>query len=538
MSAAVDIARPGIGPGSVLDRKVVSVGPDQRAEWQLVVQEEGNKTLWRPCVVNNTDQVISHPSFLPLPGSQTLFLECPIYEALYEGTRGPGKTITLIMDFCREIGKGYGRAWRGILFRREYKDLDDVVKKIEEFFPQVFGEEGADSWRLLRAKSEYRVQWATGEALLLRAGEDEDAYKTFHGHEYPWIGFEELTQWEDDGLFLKMQSCSRSSTPGMPCRVRATTNPYGVGHNWVKKRYQLPKKAGSVLREPGQMPRVAIKGHLAENFLLLHATPNYAITIKNAARSAGEAKAWIEGDWDVTAGGMIDDLWDSDIHVLPSIPAALIPGGWSITRAYDHGQSKPFATGWFLESNGEPLVMPDGAHIGRVRGDIILWHEWYGTSGNTNEGLRLSPKRIAQGIIDREEDWGVRQGQNSMVQAGPADTEIFTPNTAKDNKSPADDMEAIGVFWEPADKSKGSRKRGWSELRSLLSAAKPGKDGTREDPGFFVTEDCKHWLELCPPMPRSPSDPDEVSDKYEDHHADMTRYRITWEVPFVFRRGF
>ena len=31
----------------------------------------------------------------------------------------------------------------------------------------------------------------------------------------------------------------RSTMPGMPRKVRATTNPYGVGHNWIQLRFNL-----------------------------------------------------------------------------------------------------------------------------------------------------------------------------------------------------------------------------------------------------------------------------------------------------------
>ena len=51
------------------------------------------------------------------PGSQVLFLSSPVFETLYEGTRGPGKTDALLADFCQHVGQGYGAAWRGILLR-------------------------------------------------------------------------------------------------------------------------------------------------------------------------------------------------------------------------------------------------------------------------------------------------------------------------------------------------------------------------------------------------------------------------------------
>ena len=41
------------------------------------------------------------------PGSQTLFLTCPYFEVLYDGTRGAEKTDALIMDFAQHVDRGY-----------------------------------------------------------------------------------------------------------------------------------------------------------------------------------------------------------------------------------------------------------------------------------------------------------------------------------------------------------------------------------------------------------------------------------------------
>ena len=35
-------------------------------------------------------------AWAPQPGSQTLFVTSPVFETLYEGTRGPGKTNALL----------------------------------------------------------------------------------------------------------------------------------------------------------------------------------------------------------------------------------------------------------------------------------------------------------------------------------------------------------------------------------------------------------------------------------------------------------
>lgn len=515
----------------IVEEKVVAESRDgTRMVWERLLYEDFTDE-WHPRVYYPNGKR-EEPLWMPLPGSQFVFLQCPIFEALYEGTRGPGKTLTLIMDFAKEVGKGYGSTWRGILFRRTFGDLDDVVKKIEEWFPQLY-----PGFQFLKSKAEYAAVWPTGERLLLRHMKDETDYPEYHGHEYPWIGWEELTQWATDKAYKLMMSCCRATKPGLPCRVRATTNPYGVGHNWVKKRFQLPQMRGRVIRRPGELPRVAIHGTLSENFLLLHSQPTYPIQIREAATNAAQAEAWLEGSWDVTAGGMIDDLWDEKYHVLPMIPIEKIPRGWKITRSYDHGQSHPFAAGWHLESNGEPIEV-NGRLIGNVRGDIIMWMEWYGTTGNDNEGIRMRASKIAAGIRDREEDAGVRGEGWCRVIPGPADTEIYNKSSDRDGRCPADDMEEEGVTWERADKSAGSRKRGWEMLRTYLGDAIPGPDGTREKPGFFVCINCVWWLHLCPPMPRDETDLDEVPDTYEDHTADMTRYRLNWEIPGMWRKGF
>ncbi len=512
-------------------RTVFKAADGTIACWRLMSTQDG-QGMWKPFHIDKDGKVIREPNFLPLPGSQAAFLTSPVFETLYEGTRGPGKTMTLIMDFAQEVGKGYGKAWRGILFRRTFGDLDDVVRKIEEFLPKLF-----PGFRFLKSKSEYAAVWPSGEQLLLRHLMDEEDYNQYHGHEYPWIGFEELTQWENDKAYKLMFSCCRPTAPGIPCRVRATTNPYGAGHSWVKKRFKLPQWRGRVIRNEGEVPRVAIHGTLSENFLLLHTAPNYPAQIMQAASNPAQAAAWLKGSWDVNAGGMVDDLWDDNIHVLPNFPAMKIPRGWRITRAYDHGQAHPFAVGWWLESNGEVMeIEHEGKimEIGRIRGDLILFAEWYGTTGNDQEGLRLTALNIAKGIKEREADMGLR----GRVLPGPADTEIWSKDNRGTGRAPKDDMEDEGIYWERADKSPGSRKRGWEMIRARLTGARPNPDGTREKPGLFVCARCKWWLTYVPPMPRDTKDPDDVPEKYEDHHADMTRYRLNWEIPGMWRKSF
>jgi hypothetical protein len=472
----------------------------------------------------------------PQEGSQVEFLMCPTYEVLYEGTRGPGKTDALLMDFVQHVGpartvdgvqqSGFGENWRGVLFRRTYPELRDVIDKslvwFKRFVPGATYNHGEHYWT-----------WPTGERLFFRHFSRESDYWSYHGHAYPWLGWEELTTWPDDHGYRKMQSTNRGTVRGMPRKLRSTTNPYGVGHNWVKLRWRLPlldqQIAGPLIMDSrdqeGELepPRRAIHGELSENKILLDADPTYISKLRAAARSPAELKAWLYGDWNIVAGGMFDDLWNPRVHVLPRFPFALIPESWRLDRSYDHGQSAPFSVGWWAESSGERFAY-NGRAYGPIRGDLIRIAEWYGWNGRANEGVTMAARDIAIGIKERERDWGLRGATGSRVRPGPADTNIF--DEYEPTRSVAGDMQREGVRWEPADKGPGSRKQGWEQIRKMLRAALPVEGGTRENPGLFVLDRCEQFTRTVPVLPRDvDKDPDDVDTEAEDHIGDETRYR-------------
>lgn len=483
-----------------------------RIEWR-----EEDRGL-RPVVIDGKKETPA--GWAPLPGSQMAFLSCPVFECLYEGTRGGGKTDTMLMNFSSEVGKGWGPEWRGILFRRTYPELQDVIEKSLKWFKELFP--GAKYNR-----GEHYWTFPDGEQLYFRHFFKEQDYWSYHGHAYPWIGWEELCTWPDPSGYLKMFSCARSTAKGIPIRVRATANPYGVGHNWVKARFRLPiamgRIVGPVIRDSrdrtGEIEpeRVAIHSDVRENKVLLHVDPDYISRIRASARNDAELRAWLYGDWDIVAGGMFDDLWDAKIHIVPNLPFNKIPRGWRIDRSYDHGQARPFSVGWWAESNGEP-VEHGGRVYGSCPGDVYRIAEWYGWNGEPNEGVRMLASEIARGILEREEDWGIK----GRVRQGPADSSIYD-DAPTGGASVADDMAAAGVAWKHADKGPGSRKQGWQQIRKMLKAA---LSHPREEPGLFIMERCAQFKRTVPVLPRSDRDLDDVDTEAEDHIGDESRYRL------------
>lgn len=460
----------------------------------------------------------------PQAGSQEMFLSCPIFEVLYEGTRGPGKTDALLMAYAQHVGKGYGADWRGIIFRETYPQLEDVINKSKKWFNRIFPDA-----KYNEAKSFWRFK--DGETLRFRQFRKEDDYWNYHGHEYPFIGWEELCNWANLSGYKRMMSCCRSSNPEVPRMVRATANPYGPGHTVVKERFRLPEWRWKVIDdsrdEDGELepPRVAIFGTIWENKILLESDPGYISRLRTSARNEAELEAWLSGSWDVVSGGMFDDVIDQRIHRLPNF---VVPDHWRITRSFDWGSSKPFSVGWWAISDGCDLYLPDGRVMATVPGDFFRIAEWYGWNGKPNEGCKMLARDIAKGIVERQVRWKI----HDRVEPGAADSAIFH---LENGKSVANDMAKIvrlddgsehnGIVWIPSKKGPGSRIMGWEIMRNAFKNAMPHPLGyPREEPGIFICERCHHFWRTIPSLPRDKDNPDDVDTNAEDHIGDEVRY--------------
>lgn len=479
------------------------------------------------------------------------------------------------MRFRRNVGQGYGKFWRGVIFDREYKNLDDLVSKSMRWFPMF--EDGA---RFLSAKSDFKWSWPTGEELLFRAVSNPKDYWAYHGQEFPWIGWNELTKYPDDQLLESLSSCNRSSfrpedypltidgdifnatgeivivgqegcrtpisylLPEMPLEMFMTTNPYGVGHNWVKKKFIRPAAMGQIYRttvnvfnprtqqrEDVVKTQVHLFGSYRENKYL---APEYIATLEQITEP-NKRDAWLRGSWDIVAGGMFDDLWNKSIHIVKPFR---IPSSWRIDRAFDYGSSKPFSVGWWAESDGSDYADGEGKLSSTVRGDLFRIGEWYGSTGKPNEGLRMLAGSISEGIVARE----LRMAIHDRVLPGAADNSIWD---VMDGNSIANGMAKSvrlngknyrGVQWMRSDKSPGSRKAGWKRIREYLDASLPQfekllgggvpRQVPRHSPGVFIFETCTDFIDLVPVLPRDEKDPDDVDTNAEDHIGDEFRYRV------------
>jgi hypothetical protein len=331
----------------------------------------------------------------------------------------------------------------------------------------------------------------------------------------------------------------------MPLEVFSTTNPHGIGHNWVKKYFQIGKAPpGTIIKETVRVfnprtrkeeditrTRCRIFSSYKEN---VHLDPNYIVTLSKI-RDPNRLRAWLEGCWDITAGGALDDLWADAVHILPRFR---VPQNWKVDRALDWGSSHPCAVGWWAEANGEECRMPESVRFPRglwtpPKGTLINIAELYlskpdadGSITGTNEGRRLGPKVVAKKIL--EVDKALRAGgwYAGQILSGPADNQI---GNVQDSETDTIEkrMADTGVRWTSSDKGAGSRVMGLELIRERMGASLDfAGDWEIREPGIYWTDNCRASIETLPFLPRDEENEDDVDTDAEDHAYDQCRYRV------------
>ena len=449
---------------------------------------------------------MTHPQIIwqPQPGPQTALIACPIEEVFYGGARGGGKTEGSIGDWLDHSGK-FGSGANGVFFRRTLKQLEEVIARTQDLFPRIGAKynEQKSTW-----------QMPGGGRLKFRYLEKDKDAQEYQGHSYTRVYVEEATNFPSPAPINLLRGTLRSAT-GIPVGMRLTGNPGGPGHHWVKARYITPDPRGyKVIRESFKglngeelvQERVFIPSKLVDNILLQQNDPFYVARLRQAGSEA-LVKAWLEGNWDLVDGAFFD-CWDPLKHVLPNNWLHRIPVHAMRFRAFDWGFAKPFSCGWYAVSDGTWGLPKDA---------IVKYDEWYGSNGRPNEGCKLNPDIVAQGILARElypnpdqldtDHPYLRQN----IAYGACDPSMFVRDGGP---SISETMAANGCFWRRAD---NKRIPGWAEMRRRLV----GVDGR---PLLYFLAKCDDSIRTIPTLQVDETNPEDLDTESEDHAADETRY--------------
>lgn len=185
------------------------------------------------------------PAWKPFP-AQVPFLESGAREALYGGAAGGGKTDALVIGALRHVDHP---KYNGIIFRRTFPELEGkVIPVTREWYPFAGGKYNG---------STHVWTFPSGARIALAHLQHESDVEIYQGHEFQYIGFDELTHFTERQYTYLLSRLRTSS--GLPLFVRSGTNPGSVGHEWVFRRwapwldttpdYEGPRAApGQVLR--------------------------------------------------------------------------------------------------------------------------------------------------------------------------------------------------------------------------------------------------------------------------------------------------
>jgi len=446
-------------------------------------------------------------------------------ELLYGGAAGGGKS-----HFMRVAAIFWCLAIPGLqvyLFRRKMPDLiknhfEGPTSFLALLSPLIKRKKA----RFISSGTDPRIAFSNGSAIHLCHCQHEKDMYNYQGAEIHVLIIDELTMFTES-VYRFLRNRVRMTNLVIPDqfhgqfpKIVCGSNPGNVGHTWVKGMFVSAAPHGKIWRTPkdeGGMLRQYIPARLEDNPKLLEVDPGYENRL-NGLGSEALVRAMREGDWDIVAGGALDDVWDYSIHVIKNDDHFEIPIGWRIDRSFDWGSSKPFSIGWWAESDGNAL--PDGRCW--PKGTLFRVREWYGWNGKANQGCKMVSEEIATGIIEREKEFG----WEGRVRPGPADAAIFA---VMDGKSIAEKMSVSAgkPLFYPCDKGPGSRVNGLDLLRTAFKSSLSLREGVpMETPGIFFFDNCVHAIRTIPVVPRDQNKTDDVDTESEDHSYDETRYRV------------
>jgi Terminase large subunit, T4likevirus-type, N-terminal len=269
-------------------------------------------------------------------------------EVLFGGAAFGGKTYWLVQHCFDEMIAYPGN--RGVIFRRVFPSLARTIVPKVRAFVGSYGD-----YMLAR----HEVRFYNGSVLELGALQYDQDVDAFQGAEYGVVGFEELTEFTE-AQYLALVQRLRAPVDGVRPHAVATTNPGGVGHRWVKRRFVRPEpvdlEPGAPMPEsmqiwrprateensaPGQPPlsRCFVPAVMDDNAIGLARDPMYRVRLR-AHTSRARRHALEFGDWDVIDAvegalweqswldaGRVDEAPDSRLRVIAVDPSDARTGG-------------------------------------------------------------------------------------------------------------------------------------------------------------------------------------------------------------------
>lgn len=444
---------------------------------------------------------------------QDVALTCPAFEVCYGGTKGGGKTDFLVMAPWGQIAyahsqwKRTGREQRGraICFRKNVKNLVDLIKRSRDVYPALDTEMGIGGWN----SNERKWTFSSGYTVEFTHLDGPDDHLGYNGQEITALLFDQVEEIPFDVYnFLRMQV--RSKDPEMRRRaiVRCTANPGGKHAAWVKSYfYEGCKPHNTLIRETIKLSRGRTK-EVMKAFVPARLSDNpYLDEDGSYEANLMRLPDWmrqmyLDGNWDVVIGARFAHLWRPDIHLINSFP---IPGTWQVKGGLDWGSTAPAC-----------------AHIGARDNDgAIYFIDELHKPGDTGRkfGEAMIEKFINRQKWSNDRKWNVGDFYFLMDRQARA-------STGADGRY-ANAAAGIGSYgWRlfDANKDRHARVEQWSERLTIQASGKPKV--------YIFKDRCPQLASVIPTITADPGDTEDCDPDFpNDHPYDSSGFLLMdWPI--------
>lgn len=467
----------------------------------LKTRPEDFKLVWQP------DALPHEPA---RQGKQFGFLSAGEDYVDLDGGKGSGKSDLLIFD-CIRPEKLLNPQWHGVIFRREYKRLTEMIDRAKHWFsklPQLGAHWQGDQNRFL---------FPSGAWLGFHNVENKGDEEKYQGWQICDLKFDQLEEFEES-MFDYLVLQNRTGDAKLKPTVRWTANPGGVGHAWVKRRFIDGKNPGKVhtivTKHNGREYVVTYRRIFAtvfDNPLLRH-DETYIAKLASDPDPI-RRKAMFEGDWNIVRGQFFSEF-STLAHIIPSRE---LPVEWERAVGLDYGNVKVME---FLARDYE--------------GNVYVENEFrLAPTEDRPNGFTASEfaERSAKFMIDRKiGDTLTVVGDNNMWSA-----------TGRDVGSDKTPVRIIQEKWDEMFEAEGRKsptiikvsKRSTEEYNYRVACNEALRDYLRyevneqgkivREPRIFILDRVMSLPLTLPTLVADPNDPLDIADKQDDHDYDALK---------------
>ena len=393
---------------------------------------------------------------LTVTDKQRAFIEADTFEVLFGGAAGGGKSYGQIVDALLFALRYPGS--KQLILRRTFAELDkSLIRTSLSLFPNsIYSFNASTHVGRLRNGSCIDFGYCATE---------NDVYQ-YQSAEYDVIRFDELTHFTEE-QYVYLLSRVRG-TNGYPKQVKSSTNPGGIGHSWVKRRFVDPAPPAERFVGSDGMTRIFLPSLVDDNRFLMAKDPAYKDRLR--ALPERERRALLHGDWNIFEGQYFSEFSPA-LHVIPPFD---IPPSYRRYRTIDYGLDRLVCL-WIA-------VAPSG--------EAYVYREY------CESDLPIS--RAAEAILAR-----TPEGESVYATLAPPD--LF----ARSQESGRSKALLFAEYGLPFVKTGNDRETGWLCVKELLV----GRAGV---PRLRIFSTCR---ELITTLPSLTVDPLRPSDCRTEPHA-------------------